>query len=337
MSVRIEQNLANGIPQTAVTGFAPRGIAWHWTAGGTGRAGALGTIQHFINTRLTVNASYHVLFWHEHKADGTCLTVFMVIVPYTRASHSMNPANAFVAKTNSAREKARFVEVHRILARDTDPNADSISVSYCGMPANLAVDARCPVFVADVRSFADGLIARASIIDRPHFGHGWIQPISRYEMDAAPEGVDLLINRLYGEDDMQFWRPVQEDWTTDIGARFWDGAGTEKVFTTSEKVRSIAESSDGLYRLLRYPLTSSREILVAERAGLNAIAGTRVPAPGSYGFPPPETVTIVKEVIKTVEVPTGITTEDVAAAEVAAADKEQARIAAAEAARIRSI
>ena len=324
--LRVEQNYVSGIPQTAVSGWAPRGLAWHWTAGGTGRAGAEATIRHFINTRTTVNASYHILFWVEHAASHTnCVTYAMWIVPSSKASHSMNPSQAFQPKSGSAREQARFTEVHRILGRDSDPNADCWSLSYCGMPANLAEDVKCPVFIADLRNLAGQLIAHPSwIISNPHFGHGWIQPYSRYEMDTTPEGIDLLIGRLYGvdpeppEEEMIFWLPVQQDWhtvaktDTALGTVFYDGAGAKKEFTSVERVRSIAESSDGRWRLVKY---GSNELLVVdartsarEGAGLNPVTGTRIPATG-FGFPPPEVKEVIKEVIK--EVPTGITQEQV--------------------------
>lgn len=192
MALKVEENYVAGVPQTAVAGFAPRGIAWHWTAGATGRAGAEGTIRHFVNTRLTTNASYHILLFREGST-----TVAMWIVPASRASHSMNPGAAFDPKTGSAREVQRFAEVHRILARDSDPNADVFSVSFCGMPADLAAAMKDPGFVADVRELARQLGTAPSIIDQPHFGHGWIQPTTRYEMDLKPEGADLLIGTLY--------------------------------------------------------------------------------------------------------------------------------------------
>ena len=177
MSLHVEENYANGIPQTAVPGFAPRGLSWHWTAGGTGRAGALSTITHFVNTRYTVNASYHILLWFE---TATKRTYAMWIVPAGKASHSMNPAHAYIAKTGSSREKARFAEVRRILgAKAGDPNAGCISVSFCGMPGDLAAAVSDPVFRADVQELARQLIAHPAIIDRPHFGHGWIQPTTR--------------------------------------------------------------------------------------------------------------------------------------------------------------
>lgn len=193
MTLKRETNLAAGVPQTSVPGFAPRGIAWHWTAGGKGRAGWDATVKFLIQSRYTTNASYHAGFWVEHKAGHEgCVTVVQWIVPTTRASHSMNPGTAFVPKTGSDTERARFADVHRILARDTDPNADSIALSYAGMPADLAADMKCEVFRKDLRALARTLEQRESVVKGPHFGHGWIQPSTRYEMDAP--GVDFILN-----------------------------------------------------------------------------------------------------------------------------------------------
>lgn len=284
MTLVVEEPYPSGVPQTAVAGFAPRGVAWHWTAGGTGRAGWDGTVRHLVATRATVSASYHAGLWHEHAGERT---IVQWIVPTGKAAHSIAPSQVFQYNQNKdlATQNARFTEVGRILARDSDPNADCIAVAYAGMPADLERDLACPVFRSDVQELGRQLVSHPSVIDRPHFGHGWIQPISRYEMDAPAAD---FIGLLYGEkqeDDMLFWRPVTEDWTTKTGARFWDGAGAEKVFTAGERVTSVAESSDGTYRLVRYPPTNPTELLIMERVGLSPIAGTRKPTTG-YGFPP---------------------------------------------------
>lgn len=320
--LKIEQNYVAGIPQTTVAGWQPLGLAWHWTAGGTGRAGAQATINHFVATRYTVNASYHILIWCEHRTGHVgCVTVAQWIVPMSKASHSIAPSQAFVPKYGNARETARFAEVRRILGtKASDPNAGCVSISYCGMPADMARDiAECQSFVPDLKALSKQLIDHATYIAaRPHFGHGWIQPSTRYELDRTHGGEDMLIGRLYGEpivklgDDMQYWKPVQEKWTAKANARFWDGAGNEKFFTGGDSLISFMESSDGLYRLVRY----GNEALVVERAGLTVVAGSRVPATG-FGYPPapaPTTVTVVKEV------PTGITQAQVDVAVAAARD-----------------
>ena len=327
MSLVVERLFPNGVPQTAVRGFAPPGVGWHWTAGGTGRAGWDGSVRHLIGTRTTVNASYHGGFWVEHAPNHVgCRTFIQWIVPLTSAAHSVNPSHCWKYNSNKSKsvQDARFAEVRRILgAKASDPNAGMIALSYAGMPADLERDLACGVFRQDLRDLAGQLVARPDVIARPHFGHGWIQPLTRYEMDVTTNFIGMLYGESAstpttgGSEDMQFWRPVQEDWTAKVGAKFFDGAGNEKAFTASERVRSIAESSDGTYRLVKY---GTNELLVMERAGLTPIAGTRVPAPGSYGFPPPEVVE------KVIEVPTGITQETVEQAATAAVGGERTRI-----------
>lgn len=189
MTLVVEEAYPNGVPQTAVEAFAPRGVGWHWSAGGTGRAGWEGTIRHLINTRYTVNASYHLGFWHEHHPPD-CVTVAQWIVPATHAAHSLAPGLAFVPKVGSPVEHERFVDVHRILARDSDPNADILAPAFAGMPADLARDMACPVMQADVRQLARDLETSPAMADGPHFGHGWIQPSTRYEMDAP--GLEFI-------------------------------------------------------------------------------------------------------------------------------------------------
>lgn len=214
MTLVVEQAYPNGVPQTAVVGWSPRGVAWHWSAGGSGRAGWDGSVGHLIATRLSVNASYHGGFWCEHDAaHRACRTILQWIVPVTKAAHSIAPSQVFIFNTakDRATQETRFTEVRRILARDNDPNADCIALAYAGMPANFLQDRACPVFRADLQDLARQLVGHPTVIDRPHFGHGWIQPISRYEMDATPTGADMLIGELYStppeEDDMYDWVP----------------------------------------------------------------------------------------------------------------------------------
>lgn len=326
MTLVVEQNYVNGMPQTAVSGWSPRACVWHWTAGGPGRIGWNGSVSHLVNTRTTVNASYHGGFWVEHTVGHTaCRTYVQWVVPTTKAAHSIAPTQIYQLNPNKDRatQEARFTEVKRILLRDFDPNADCIALAYAGMPANLKQDLQCPVFRADLQNLARQIVARPDVIDRPHFGHGWIQPISRYEVDQV--GIDF-ISMLYdepaapavpAEDDMIYWRPVQQDWMTYVGTVFYDGDGNKKTFTDREPVRSTHESSDGRYRLVKY----GTETLVVEARGarkegpgLEPVPNTRVPASG-FGYPPTETMEVVKEV------PTGITEAQVEAAIDAALDQ----------------
>lgn len=306
----VEENYAFGVPLSTVTGWAPPGAAWHWSAGGAGRTGWEGTIRHLINTRGTVNASYHGGMWCEHAANHAgCRTILQWIVPTTKAAHSISPSSSWQYNPNKPRtlQDIRFTEVRRILgAKATDPNAGCIAIAYAGMPADLERDLACPAFRADVQDLARQLVAHPAVIDRPHFGHGWIQPISRYEMDVpATDFIALLYAATatpIQEDDMQYWKPVEELWDVFNGTQFWDGSGIAKTFTSAERVKSIAESSDGKYRLVKY---GQVELLVLDRWTRTrpaAVPGSRIPTTG-YGF-----------ATETVEVPTGITREEVAKA-----------------------
>lgn len=200
----VEENYVAGVPQTApeaeVPGWAPTGQCWHWTAGGTGRRGALSTIQDFINTRYTVNASYHLLIWVEHEAGHVgCRTYAMWVVRSSRAAHSISPSASWqYSSTKDVQvQNERFVEVRRILGdRWADPNAACIAVSYCGMPGDLERDMVCPVFIEDCRELARQLGTMPSMDDRPLFGHGWIQPLTRYEMDVSRDFIAML----YGQE-----------------------------------------------------------------------------------------------------------------------------------------
>ena len=305
MSLHVEQNYANGIPQTAIDGgMQAYGICEHWTAGGTGRAGAEATVRHFQNTRYTVNASYHILVWVEHEPGHVgCRTYAMWIVPPRNAAHSVNPGTCWKYHPDKSRavQDARFAEVRRILGpKASDPNAGMIAVSHCGMPADLARDAECPVFIADKKTLVSHLRMIPTMNPRPLFGHGWIQPATRYELDSqAVGGVDLLISKLYTETpqpaptptgaDMKFTNPiVHQRWTTKAGpsSEFVRPDGTLGHFTESEEVESIAEGvltadvpgaaylkAGRPVRLLDYG--PNHEALVINRWGMDPVHGTR--------------------------------------------------------------
>jgi len=190
--------------------------------------------------------------------------VIQWIVPTTKAAHSIAPSQIFQLNPNkdAATQQARFAEVRRILARDNDPNADCIAVAYAGMPAGLAADLTCPVFRADVQNLARQLAQHPTTDARPHFGHGWIQPITRYEVDEV--GLDFIA-LLYGpaapaptpsqEDDMptpprkykpELWRagpsgaPIREQAST--------AAPIIDTIAASSIVFTVGESIDGLWR-----------------------------------------------------------------------------------------
>ena len=280
MTLRVEELYPNGVPQTFIPGFAPPGTDWHWSAGGTGRDGWNGTVSHLIATRYTVNASYHGGFWHEHDTEQT---IIQWIVRTTSAAHSVHPPSCWQYNANKPRaiQETRFAEVRRILGtKASDPNAGQIAIAYAGMPADLERDLLCPVFRADVKELADQLVAHPAVIDRPHFGHGWIQPISRYEMDVAEDFIGLL----YGVPVMPiFTRPVREKWKIPPGTEFYTGGperGEQKLFTAAVELWSNGETTDGRWRRFEY----GTEELYLRRSGLTSIPGTRNPATG-YGEP----------------------------------------------------
>ena len=281
--LKVEQNYLNGIPQTILPNFLALGIGWHWDAGAGGRAGWEGTVRYLINTRYTVNASYHGGFWPEHKAGHVgCVTVIQWIVRTTNAAHSVNPAQCwqYHATKPRALQDARFAETRRILgAKAADPNAGMLALAYAGMPDDLDRDLACPVFREDLEDLAQQLIDHPTVIDRPHFGHGWIQPVSRYEMDTARNFIGLL----YGDDMAVLTRPVRELWKIPSGSDFWTGGpalGEQKWFTANVELWSNGETLDGLWRRIEY----GDEELWMLRAGKTPVPGSRNPATG-FGTP----------------------------------------------------
>lgn len=250
----VEEAYPSGVPQTAVAGWSPKGVPWHWTAGGSGRAGWEGTVAHLIATRNTISASYHAGFWCEHgPAHVGCRTVLQWIVRSTVAAHSIAPSQVFRLNPNkgAALQEARFAEVRRILQRDNDPNADSLAIAYAGMPADLAADLTCLEFRADLQHLAQQLVGHPATDERPHFGHGWIQPISRYEVDEV--GLDFIA-LLYGEavlqeDDMRLLPSAQ----TLMTGRLREATGVAKLPLFDAELLASLEAGTWLGIVHRMP------------------------------------------------------------------------------------
>lgn len=178
-----------------------------------------------------------------------------------------------------------------------DPNAVSYAVAFAGMPADLAAAMKDRWFVlCAARRIRELLVQETTITHpRPLFNHGEGQPSTRY--DWGTELRPAIYRELYGaaepqEDEMITWRAVEEDWDTANGSVFWDGEGERKEFTGVHRVHSVAESTDGVYRLLDWG--NGSEYLVALRKGLKAVPGTRNPASG-YGVVRPDQQHIVDE------------------------------------------
>jgi hypothetical protein len=287
MGYIIEDMYLAGIPQTIlVGGLASRGIACHWTAGAPGRAGAVATARYFVNN--TRNASYHEIWWW----DGTTFGVLR-IVPIDRAAHSMNPNQPPWEPVPLVRE---------ILGdKWWNPNSYSYTVSFAGMPEDLAAAIRSPGFVGYATRRIRELLAQETTIShpRPLFNHGEGQPSTRY--DWGTELRPLIYAQLFGdplpgmEDEMEFRNPiVTQEWDTVKNwlPGFTRPDGSTGTFTEVVRVKSIAEGTiNGVdSRLLDYG--PDHEALVIGRKGL-ANPGTR--------YVGAQIVEVVKEI------PTGIT------------------------------
>jgi hypothetical protein len=243
--------------------FGPRkgteGIIWHTTEGaGPSRAAALWTAQ----WQKTNPGSYNFIIY-----DGGIL----LTVPYLEASGGVNPASSSWAP-------GRFPWLKQQLspAAYADPNAYLLNVAFSGktavfrdqgLPPNMLATAQQLTAWA-AQTFGRHMVASGHLHWQTNRSDPSLQVLAAITSEAP--------------DDMQFWKPVQEDWWTVPGVTFWDGNGTEKSFTTRERVTSVAEATDG-HRLVKY---GTNELLVMPRTGLVPISGTRIPPAPNYGFPP---------------------------------------------------
>lgn len=298
----------SGVPQTPFGTVGPfRMLALHDTEGGAGLTGARGTLQ-FLIDRQDRNASYHEIWaWDEATKTFTALR----IVPATSAAHSINP---YPPSAGGSYEPDSWV-VQSLGTLWKDPNRYVYAVSVAGTVAQVDAWSGDPDFVAACRRRTSEIIAQFGV--QPRLGeHFRFNPSNRTDWGRllTSKMGGLVFTEVPKEDDMLFWNPVQQDWTTANGTVFFDGAGNKKNFIDVETVRSFAESSDGRWRLVRYgteTLLVDARTSMKEGPGLLPVPGTRIPTTG-FGYPPAEVVEVVKEV--TVEVPTGITQEQVNAA-----------------------
>ena len=264
-----------GMPQTALPGFAPRGIACHTTEGGEGEIGALGTIR-FLIEAASRNASYHEVWYAKLDGFGA-----RRIVPPGNAAHSMNPARPPWAPND---------RVRRILGdRWYDPNAWSYAVSIAGTTAvTVPALVNNPGFMAGARRRIGELQAqfRASLVLDPMFNHGEGQedrsdwgPLMRPAILAEPEADVPVLTR-----------PVREKWLIPGNTTFWVGGpgfGEQKAFGPAPiELWSNGESVDGLWRRIEYHNEPNigEELWVLRKAMTSK--GGRNPANG-YGPPAP--------------------------------------------------
>jgi hypothetical protein len=244
--------------------FGPRkgteGIIWHTTEGaGTSRAAAVATAQ----WQKSNPGSYNFIVY-----DGGIL----LTVPYLEASGGVNPASSSWAP-------GRFPWLKTSLspAAYADPNAHLLNVAFSGKTAVFRDQGLPPNMLATAKQLTAWA---AQTFGRHMVASGHLH----WQTNRSDPSLRVLADITATEpDDMQFWKPVQEDWWTVPGVTFWDGNGTEKSFTTRERVTSVAEATDG-HRLVKY---GTNELLVMPRNGLVPISGTRIPPAPNYGFPPP--------------------------------------------------
>jgi hypothetical protein len=192
-------------------------------------------------------------------------------VPDGNASGGVNPASSFF--------KPRAWLYERLPASVVN-NPNAFALQLCAMGQRAYYDANgWPPAIID--GFARSILEEEAHGTQVIANHADFQPGNR--TDAGIQAMALTLKRLDElRGDMQFWKPVQEDWWTVPGVTFWDGNGTEKSFTTRERVTSVAEATDG-HRLVKY---GTNELLVMPRTGLVPISGTRIPPAPNYGFPP---------------------------------------------------
>lgn len=294
---RVVNDFRTGMPQTPTGTVGPfRMIALHDTEGGVGDGGALGTIRYLIDNSER-NASYHEIWaWDE----GARIFTVRRIVPATSAAHSMNPFPPTYAPDPWVRQA--------LGDRWQDPNRVIYAVSLAGRVADVNRWSGDSEFVSFCKRRIGEIQDQFNVVT-PYLGeHFRMNPSTRSDwgrlLTPALGGLDTRLETLNME-----MRPVQEEWWTRIGSVFYTagpGMGIRKTFTLRMRLPSIAESVDGNWRMIPY----GSEILWFERDQIDAIAGTRLPTSGFAWEHKVETVTVTK----TVEVPTGITQAQLAAA-----------------------
>jgi hypothetical protein len=236
------------------------GIIWHTTEGaGPSRSAAVAT----ATWQKSNPGSYNWIIY-----DGGLL----LTVPYLEASGGVNPLSSSWAP-------GRFPWLKSALsaAAYADPNAYLLNVAFSGKTAVFRDQGLPPNMLATAKQLVEWVEAQPWCSRMVASGH------LHWQTNRTDPSLQVLAAiTSEAPDDMQFWKPVQEDWWTVPGVTFYDGNGTEKSFTTRERVTSVAEATDG-HRLVKY---GTNELLVMPRTGLVPIAGTRIPPAPNYGFPP---------------------------------------------------
>ena len=218
-------------------------------------------------------------------SDGVIQTV-----PDGHASGGINPFSAGFRPLTWLYGAADASEVN-------NPNAFGQQLCFFGRKAHYDANG-WPVYMINAA-------ARSWIEEEQRTGrkqvlcnHADFQPGER--SDAGPIATALVKQRYLEltrpqEDDMPALRPVRQQWTTGTGpgvaadadvtpgGEFWTlgpEQGDPKIFTTAEKVWTIAETLDGKWRAVEY----GAGVLWMHRNNLRPIAGTRNPVSG-FGSP----------------------------------------------------
>lgn len=184
----VREDYRAGIPQTPTGTIGPfLMIAEHDTEGGTGDAGAIGTI-YFLIDRADRNASYHELWaWDE----GTRIFRVRRIVPPTSAAHSVNP---FPPSKGGSYEPDATVRA-ALGARVNDPNRVIYAVSIAGTKADVNRWSTDPDFVAACKRRIAEIRKELNIPDRraEHF---------RFNPSTRSDWGTLLTPALNAQGDM---------------------------------------------------------------------------------------------------------------------------------------
>ena len=160
MSYRVLDDFRAGIPKTLKDSQPYKLIACHWTAGGTGFAGAVSTIGFFVDTAAARNASYHELWAYDEPIDQFSV---VRIVRKTHCAHSLNPTQPPTGPYDPD------AWVRQALGADWfDPNQGVYAVSIAGGATATARYANNPKFVAhakrrigEIRAEIPGLVGLA--------------------------------------------------------------------------------------------------------------------------------------------------------------------------------
>ena len=274
MTYTISTNYDSRIPSWPGNGTPFTLFACHDTEGGQGRVGAMGTVQ-FLIDRRDRGASYHELWWYHENTDE--FGVIRIVQPF-RAAGSIAPNTPPYYPTS-------FVKT--ALGRSAwDPNQGVYAVSIAGRVADVNRYAQNPKFLAHANRRMQELRAELGIDKRAE--HFQFQPGNRTDWGT------LLTPALGGLTIPATLPPVQEEphmdlelvmklehWTAVAGAVVRrEPVGTGEVIATlaGGAAVTIAETKDGVWRLVLLGANADKAGWVVRRGGLNPVTPGGDPA-----------------------------------------------------------